>query len=261
MGNCPICGRPLENDFCSNCGYRVKYDPPAITALKKHLTSPLMLSIIILTGVRLILSLIPTMDYDIVGDPKWSFNMDIDAALVLLSLLFIYLDAKKPVGVRIDPRGFKIIRTYYIVMGSILAIALLVAGVLMFVAGSVAADYMKYFIEGIVLTPTVIYIVAAVLILVAAYAVVLYVFIIKTISSVNETAVSGAPNVKISSFLTVMCFITAALNLVSLFGLEGGITDIISTLIEAAVSGIAGLALLNLKKEMQEIKNSLFPML
>ena len=131
----------------------------------------------------------------------------------------------------------------------------------MIVAGRVAVDYMEYFIEGIVLTPSIIYIVAAVLILVAAYAVVLYVFIIKTISSVNEIAVSGAPNVKISSFLTVMCFITAALNLVSLFGLAGGITDIISTLIEAAVSGIAGFALLNLKKEMQEIKNSLFPML
>lgn len=261
MGTCPICGRPLENDFCTNCGYRVKYDPPAITALKKYLTSPLMLSIIILTGVRLLLSLIPTMDYDIVGNSKWSFNMDIDEGLVLLSLLFIYLDAKKPVGVRIGQRGFKIIRTYYIVMGSILAVALLVASILMFVAGSVAADYIEYFVDGIVLTPTVIYIVAAVLILVAAYVAVLYVFIIKTISSVNEIAVSGAPNEKISSFLTVMCFVTAVLNLVSLFGLEGNIVDIISTLIEAAVSGIAGLALLNLKKEMQEIQNSLFPML
>ena len=49
MGICPKCGKELDyNGYCYECGFRVRIDPPAVSVLKKNLTSPLFISIIAL---------------------------------------------------------------------------------------------------------------------------------------------------------------------------------------------------------------------
>ena len=265
MGVCPVCGKALDsNGFCFNCGFRERIDPPAVSILKKYLTSPFMLVLLALTGVRLILSMIPTQGYDIVGETTYSWGgFDVDAVIMLLSLLFLYLDGKKPAGTKVNTRGFKILRTYYIVISSIIAVTMLVCAVLVFVFGNTVIDYLNYFISsyGFELTGVVTTIIGIVFLLVAVLIGLIYFFVIKTIDSVKDVAVTGAPNTKVSTFLIVVSFIFAFTDLIGIPSAEGGILEGITMALEAGVYITSAIVLIKFKKEMKELYNSLFPRL
>ena len=264
MGICPVCGKTLDsNGFCFNCGFREKVDPPAVSILKKYLTSPFMLILLALTGVRLILSIIPTWGYDIVGNITYSWGIDIDAVIMLISLLFLYLDGKKPAGTKVNTRGFKIIRTYYIVISAIAAAAVFICSLLILIFGSTITDAINYFIGdfGFALTGSIAVIVGLVFLLVAVLIAVIYFFVIKTVDAVKDVALTGAPNTKISTFLIVVCFIFTFTNIVGIPTAEGGIIDGISMAVEAGVYVTAAIVLIKYRKEMKELHNSLFPKL
>lgn len=262
MGICPICGRELDSSgFCLNCGYRVKFDPPAVCILKKYLTSPYLLVLLALTGVNLILSFFPTQQIDLAGVTVSDGSLNVEAVIMLISLLFLYLDGKKPFGERINPRGFKILSTYFVIAGSIVTVSMLVCTLLSALFGSFVIDYLNVFIAdfGYVFTGAVAYVLAAVFFVIAVLSALIYFFIYKTVNAVRDIAVSGAPNNKISTFIIVIFFIGAAINLLSLITEGGNFLNVVKTLVDASTSVTMAIALFKLKKEMKELHNSLFP--
>ena len=264
MGICPVCGKALDsNGFCFNCAFREKIDPPAVSILKKYLTSPFMLILLALTGVKLILSIIPTPYYDIVGNINYEWGLDIDAVIMLLGLLILFLDGKKPAGTKVNTRGFKLLSTYFIVISSIIAVVMLVCSLLIFIFGNTVIEYINYFMSdfGFELTSSIATIVGFVFLLVAALIVLIYFFAIKTVNSVKDVALTGAPNTKISTFLIVVCFIFAFTDIIGIPTAEGGIMEGITKAIEAGVYITSAIALIKFKKEMKELYNSLFPKL
>ena len=267
MGICPKCGKELDyNGYCCECGFRVRIDPPAVSVLKKNLTSPLFISIIALVGVKLLLSLIPTVSYDIVGDLSFGFEPDIESALLLLGLLFLFFDAKKPQGERINPRGFTLIRTYQLVLGSICIVVLGVCALLMFVFGkdivAVVAEVLSLELGGISAGDfkMLFYFISVLFLVIAMVFATLLFFIFRTVTKVRDIAVKGSPEAGISMVMVVFCFLCGGASLLGMFSSDGT-RDLLASLISAGVSILSGIALYNLRREIKEVRNSILPRL
>ena len=264
MGNCPNCGAPLEaNGLCMNCGFRLRYDPPAVTALKRHVSSPLVLALVICLGVRLILSLIPTLTYDLYGGSAWSFDIDFDAGIMLIAMLICYLDSRAPVGDKVNPRGFNIIRVYQVIMGVITAGVFFVFGVLIILFGESVTQGINYYLYsnfGIEIPSFVTLAIGIVFLLIAAFEALVIIMTYKTISAVRDVAISGAANTDMSMFIVVLCFIGGAANAVGILDADG-IKNTALAAAEAASSMLAGIALLRMRNEMKAIKASFMPVI
>lgn len=280
---CPRCGTPFtDGAYCPSCGQPLTTPvPPAVSELKKAAASPLFFTAVILSTVSAVLSLLFSifgsgaslaMAEELLGDLGLGTMTDAGAAgatigsvigafiglipqtILLIGLWKVTLSARDPLRPAIDGGGLSLIKgvmTFFLVMMVIAAALIALAVILLVVLAStgVLADSSDDLAAGSI---AVAILLAILLPIVVGAFVLLIVFYVKCIRSVNvarNTLYTGIPSSKVSLFVAVWCFISAALSLPSLLSLS-----FLQVACSIATQILFGMVLIRYREQMQRLE-------
>ncbi len=207
----------------------VLLEPPATTLLKKFGSSGLFLAAVISYTAFLVLNLIGTIisardttlmfdnltadTFAVAYNIGFVFGAIIGSAptvVTVIALWHIYGQAKRPVGERFGTGGIttlKVMNILGFVLMGIIALILLLAVIPVAILAKNYSD---------MITNIAIAIILAVMIPIFALAIVYQIFALRSINALRDAA-NGISR-KVSAFVAVMCYISGAFSLISVFG-------------------------------------------
>lgn len=263
---CPNCGRELRDGEVCGCrninqGYGFPQpppvclaEPPAVEALRKHGSSPLMLMLVLMMGVASLLYLADIM----AGDTQsyggvYDFSRVVSflfSVLICLGTFLFYASCRRPMGQRISTAGLTVIQVIYSISMSALWFVLLLLLLGLLGGGADLIYDMFYFFSLDQATASGILVaMVTIALVIAVYSIFYFVFLMKTIGALKYTARTGMENRKVSMFIAVMCFISGGFSVFGSF-LLGGILSILSGLVHGTISILAGILLVQYRREM-----------
>lgn len=286
---CPNCGRELREGEVCNCRnttpneYAAGYQQPvygapspypvypdtspatpAIEILRRYGSSPLMLALVILLGAGWLFSSISVFfsaDYGSAYAYQYGMHVEgltnvmgflsfIPSALITVGVLLFYLNCRNPKTQLVSTAGLTMVQVLFIVSASFLGLFCLLALIGLGIGGAGLSYSLSYLFDFDSSLMNMIIGFAMVFLLVfVAFYVIYFIFLMKTISAVKQTARTGVENIKVSMFIAVMCFIFGAFSVFGSFA-QGFTFTMVASLISGAASIVAGILLVGYRREI-----------
>lgn len=257
---------------------------PATAVLKRTASSGMTLALCVLMTVGLVVQLlmglfsgsVVTSTMDQLGMVTYTTGVDMSSVatvstiigtligmipqiLIVIGAWMFYKSWKDPMNLGGNAKGLGLIKggiITNIVVGCIAVVFVAFAAIAGSAVMQVILEMLMYgtdsYMTGDVSTAysamqVLLVVIVVIAILSVALSVLLYIFQLKTVNSIKNTAMTGAPATKISMFVVVMLYISGV------FAIIGSVSNFGLGIITGAAAIIAGLLLQRLRKEMLNI--------
>lgn len=171
----------------------------------------------------------------------------IPTAAICAGMWMFYSACKNPQESSVKTTGLTVIKVFALCSVVISAVFVIVFLIILFGIANVTGD--PYFNA---VMSTIIAMVVVALCIAVVPLIFYYVFIVKTINAIKQTATTGQPSNGVSTFVAVWNFITAGLQLITLFSTSVSITMAINAC-SIAFLIMMGIAILNYKASMRRL--------
>ncbi len=284
---CTKCGAKNADDnrFCVSCGatmvvpadFQVNSqaqarptvtDGATMSILKSLAASPLLMIAMVAFTASVLINFIVSLAYSgsanslIMGIPmnvninlkdglsgSYTFSMLLSiapAVLTAIGMWITYLGVSGKLATGISTAGLTIIRVINIIYLVLINIIMAVCELLLISD----ADAFDDIIDD---TPGILVVLLLIFIALHVFLNVFYCKIIKTVNTIKGTLITGVPSADVSTFVAVMCFISAFYSFCSLFDNNLRLLNVIQILLTIAVTACFGAFIYIYKNKMQSL--------